>query len=433
MFEVLSRKNKKPVGPVAEAAADARAWYMLLLLTACHILAAADARLPLILIESIKFDLGLNDTQIGLIVGPAFSITYALAVVPVARLSDRHMRKYVIGIAISVWSVFTAAAGAASGFATMLVARTGLAVGESALTPAAHSMIIDTFPGASRARALAIYSVGIPIGAFLALAVGGHINDQYGWRAALYLVGASGLLLSALVMLTLREPVRHYRTDETKAALRTETVRSLFADPVIRHTIIGGTLLCIAHGTIAWLPAYILRSFSMTASQVGASFGAAAGVAGLIGVLAGGVINDLLARRDARHAFWWLGLAFVAGAVFKIWALSMSSFAGFLLLISISTLLLSFYPGPTYAMIQSRVGTESRSFASAVTLFCLQGIGVSLGGFLTGWLSDILPFSTDAERLRGAIAIVALFSIWSAFHYFWATRYLRTRAVQPRA
>lgn len=405
--------------------AGAGAWYALLLLTACHIVAAADARLPLILVQSIKADLGLSDTEIGLIIGPAFSITYAIAAIPIARLSDRYARKYIMGVAISVWSLFTAAAGTATGFATMLMARTGLAVGESALIPASHSIIADSFAPQFRARAIAVFSTGVPIGAFLALALGGYINDRYGWRIAMFSVGASGLLLAFLLLLTLREPARKVPIGAEAAGAQKKSIRSLFADPVIRHTIFGGTILCVAHGTIAWMPAYMLRAFEMSASQVGASFGAVAGLAGLVGVVAGGVINDLLARRDARHAFRWLAGAFVLGALLKALALLTPSLPAFLLLIAISTLLLTFYPGPTYAMIQSRVGTESRSFASAVTLFCLQGLGISFGGFLTGWLSDHLPFGGDAERLRWAIVIVALFSIWSAFHYVWATRYLR--------
>lgn len=419
--EVLSRGLSSAT---AEEKVGARAWYMLIVLTACYTLAFVDSRLPLILIESIKADLGLSDTQMGIIVGPAFSITYALAAIPIARLSDRYARKYVIGVAISVWSLFTAAAGVAHNFVTLLFARTGLAVGESALTPAAHAMISDTFPLKARGRAIAIYSTGITSGMVLALALGGYINDRYGWRAAMYIVGTSGLFLSLLILLTLKEPIRTTR-EKAKIVVRKETVKSLFGDPVIRHTIIGGTVLCIAHGAIAWLPAYMLRNFEMTTSQVGGSFGAAAGLSGLIGVLAGGVVNDWLAKRDLRWPFWFFAVAFAAGALLKVVALLMPNFIGFLLFICLSTALLVSYPGPTYGMIQSRVDAGSRSFASAVGLFCLQGIGISVGSLLTGWLSDHLPLDNDAVSLRWALIIVSLSSIWSGFHYFWATRHLR--------
>jgi predicted MFS family arabinose efflux permease len=421
---VASFEDNQSRAAVPERAVGVRQWYMLFTLTACYTLAFLDSRLPLILVESIKADLGLSDTQIGLIVGPAFSITYALAAIPIARLSDRYARKYVIGIAISVWSVFTASAGFAHNFIALALARTGLAVGESALTPAAHSMISDTFPGKARARAIAVYSTGITLGIFLALALGGYINDRYGWRAAMYIVGASGLIMSLVIILTVKEPKRGAQEAQAVKGVRKATIRSLLGDPVIRHTIIGGTLLCAAHGATAWLPAYMLRNFSMTTSEVGASFGAAGVVAGLIGVLAGGFVNDWLAKRDIRWPFRFFAFAFAAGALLKIAALLMPTFLGFLLFISLSTVLLISYPGPTYGMIQSRVDPDSRSFASAVGLFCLQGVGISIGGLLPGWLSDTLPFSSDGASLRWALILVSLFSIWSGFHYYWATRHL---------
>jgi predicted MFS family arabinose efflux permease len=414
----------------AEPAVRARQWYMLVVLTACYTLAFLDSRLPLILVESIKADLRMSDTQMGVLVGPAFSVTYALAAIPIARLSDRHARKYVIGAAIAVWSIFTATAGAAHNFMALLFARTGLAVGESALTPAAHSMISDSFPVKYRARAIAVYSTGITLGMFMALALGGYINDHYGWRAAMFLVGGSGLFLSALIMLTVKEPARSAPAQSNEVSERKQTIRTLLADPVIRHTVIGGTLLCASHGATAWLPAYMIRNFAMTTSQVGVSFGAAAALSGLLGVLAGGFVNDWLAKRDIGWPFRFFAFAFAAGAALKVIALMMPTFLGFLFFICLSTLLLISYPGPTYGMIQSRVDAGSRSFASAVALFCLQGIGVSIGGLMTGWLSDVLPLANGATSLRWALVIVSLFSIWSGFHYFWAARHL---AVARRA
>ena len=415
------------------AISGARAWWSVFIFTIALMFNFLDRQLMTLLITPIKQDLGLSDTQIGFIVGPAFSITYALAAIPIARLSDRYRRKYVIGIAISVWSLFTAAGGTAQNFLTLLLARTGLAVGEAALTPAAHSMISDTFPGKTRARAIAIYSTGITLGIFLALALGGYINDRYGWRAAMYLVGASGLFMTVVIVLTVKEPARGAPKPETGTRPRKETIRSMFADPVIRHTIIGGTLLCASHGTMAWIPAYMIRNFSLSSSEVGASFGIAGLLSGLLGVLAGGFINDWLAKRNIRWPFRFFAVAFAAGALLKIAALLVPGFFGFLVLICLSSMLLVAYPGPTYGMLQSRVDSDSRSFASAVGLFCFQGIGISIGSFLAGWLSDNLPASDGATSLRWALVIVSMFSVWSGFHYYWATRHLgKARSGPPQ-
>lgn len=425
--------DETPKSDPSEATPGAYDWFVLGLLLLCHTLAFMDAKLPQILIESMKADLGLSDTDIGLITGPAFSLTYAAAVVPIARLSDRSSRKYMIAGSVVVWSALTAAAGLAQSFAMLLLTRMGVAIGEAGLTPAAHSTISDRFPARQRATAIAIYSCGIPLGIALSMILGGLINDLYGWRPAMFLVGGGGFFLSLLILSALREPLRKSaaagKKDEQAPAGQRETLRSLFSDPVIRYTIIGGTLVGVANGSTTWLAPYAIRTFGVTASQVGASFGPILGIVSLLGTLLGGVFTAWLSLKDPRRGFWFMSAAFVLAAGLNVIALTRDTYLGFLIVMCFSGFILTLYLGPTFAAIQSRARPASRSFASGVTLFCLHGFGISVGAFLTGWMSDNIFQGDSDDRLRWALGAALLASALGGISYFLASRHART----PRA
>jgi predicted MFS family arabinose efflux permease len=387
----------------------------------CHILASIDTRLPFILVEALKRDLELNDTQIGLITGPVFSLTYAICAIPIAKLSDRGNRVAIIGLAIVIWSGFTALAGLAKGFGTFAVTRVGVAVGESALTPAAHSIIASYLHGPARTKGFAIYSFGIAAGAFLAFAVGGYVGDRLGWHMAFFLIGGGGMLLSALLLTTVREPLREVAS--SRSALPRGNVSSLFRHPVIRNIVAGGALLGFSTGAInSWGPAYIMRNFNLSATETGATYGAVVGLVAMIGILAGGFIAGWLSERNPRYALQMLSGAFMFATITQIAALLVSNYILFLGLLAITVLLSSFYLAPTFAAIQSMVDPSARSFASAVTLFCISGIGIASGTFVVGALSDGLSPWVGEDSLKWALLCVALIKIWSAGHFWLASR-----------
>jgi predicted MFS family arabinose efflux permease len=402
------------------------AWYVVFVLTAVYTLSFIDSKIPFILVQYIKKDLALTDTQMGILAGPAFSLTYAICTVPLAKLSDRLTRKYIIVGAVTVWSVFTASCGVAHSFASFLFGRLGVAFGESALTPAAHSIIADYFPERQRSKVIAVYFSGIAIGGFLALSVGGFLADRYGWRSAMYAVGATGIVLALLMLTTVREPVRE-KKDPTRNRSEGNIV-ALFANPAIRNTIIGGAVLGVAAGSgSAWTPAYIMRTFHLSASATGATYGAMAGVVALTGTLLGGFLANWLSSKDSRYGHRLLAIAFLMAAPCMVVALCVHSYPLFLLFSACSVLLVVFYPGPTYATIQSLVQPGARSFAAAVTLFCIQGIGLALGAFLTGWLSDKFAGHYGADSLRWSMIVMSLTSAWAALHYWIASNHLISR------
>ena len=404
----------------------AYAWYVTFILTACYTLSFMDSKLPFILVQLIKKDLALTDTQMGILAGPAFSLTYAICTIPLAKLSDRLTRKYIIAGAVTIWSAFTASCGLAHSFTSFMLGRVGVAFGESALTPAAHSIIADYFPERQRAKVIAIYFSGIAIGSFLALAVGGFLADRYGWRSTMYAVGTTGVVLALLMLTTVREPVREQRD---AARNRSEgNLVALFANPAIRNTIFGGTILGIGMGSYsAWTPAYIMRTFGLSASATGASYGVLTGAVALTGTLLGGFLASWLSGRDIRYGHRLLAVAFLIAAPCMAIALCVDSYPLFMIFSAMAGLLLVAYPGPTYATIQSLVQPGSRSFAAAVTLFCIQGIGLAAGAFLTGWLSDKFAGQYGANSLRWSMIVMSLTSVWAAFHYWAASNHLGRR------
>jgi predicted MFS family arabinose efflux permease len=411
------------IATVRNERSAAYAWYVTFILTACYTLAFVDFKIPFILVQLIKQDLSLTDTQMGILTGPAFSLTYGICGIPLAKLSDRFSRKYIIVGAVTIWSAFTASCGVAHSFASFTFGRVGVALGESTLTPAAHSMIADYFPERQRAKVIAIYFSGIAIGSFLALAVGGFLADRYGWRSAMYAVGATGVVLSLLMLTTVREPIREQKNAARK--LSEGSIVALFANPAIRNTIIGGSLLATAIGSVAaWAPAYIMRTFGLSAAATGATYGTLNGLLALTGTLLGGFLASWFSRKDIRYGHRFLAVAFFVAAPSNIISVCVDSYSLFLIFSATTGLLMLCYLGPTYATIQSFVEPDSRSFAAAVTLFCTQGLGLAGGAFLTGWLSDLFAAQLGPSSLRWSMGVMSLMSVWAAFHYWVASNHM---------
>ncbi|ATE66551.1 MFS transporter [Rhizorhabdus dicambivorans] len=389
----------------------------------CQTLGAMDSKVLFILVEALKRDLGLSDTQIGLITGPAFSLTYAISAIPISKLSDRGVRVNVIGGAIVFWSALTALGGFALGMKTLLLSRIGVAVGESALTPAAHSIIADYTDKATRPKAIATYSLGLAVGTFLALSLGGFLNDQFGWRTTLFIIGATGILLCVLVLTTVREPAREQATGARE--LPKGDIRSLLRNKPIRNLMLGGAVLGLSSGALgAWAPAYVMRTFDLSATATGASFGAVAGGTAILGILGGGFIGGWLAHRGPRSAYNVLALAFIVAMLAQIGSLLTSNYPLFIVLTALSIFLVAFYLAPTYSTIQSAVDPSARSFAAAVTMFSISGVGMASGAFVCGLFSDLLqPYYGD-DSLRAALIILSFFKLWGAVHYILVGRHL---------
>ena len=201
----MRRRRREPLG---SSYSPAYLRYALGLLCVVYVVNFVDRQVLSILLQSIKEDLGLSDLQLGLLSGTAFGLFYATLGIPIARLADRSSRKGVIAVCLAIWSAMTALCGTASGFATLLRYRVGVGVGEAGGSPPAHSMISDYFPPERRASALGVFSLGVPLGILVGFLAGGWLDEALGWRKAFIVVGLPGVLLAAVVALTLREPQR---------------------------------------------------------------------------------------------------------------------------------------------------------------------------------------------------------------------------------
>lgn len=217
-------------------------YYVLGILTLVYAFNFVDRQILVILQESIKADLGLSDTQLGLLSGTWFAVIYAVAGIPIARWADHGNRRNIIALSLAFWSAMTALSGLAQSYFQLIAARVGLATGQAGCSPPAHSMISDYFPFSQRGTALSVYSTGIFIGIMLAYLAGGWVNEFFGWRTAFVVVGLPGLIMALIVRFTVREPRRGLSDGVTPDAAPPpfwDSVKLLWRNPAFRYIMLG--------------------------------------------------------------------------------------------------------------------------------------------------------------------------------------------------
>lgn len=412
-----------PAIPPKPDRVGAYGWYVVVALMLCEAVSSLGAKLPFILVESLKADLNFSDTQIGLITGPAYSLTFAIAALPLAKIADKHVRTRVISISIIVWAAFMALGSMAQGIATFGLSRIGGAIGDAGLSPATHSLIAGYTTPASRPKAMAIYSLGTAFGGIAALVVGGYVADNYGWRAALQIAAVGGVLVSVVIATTIRDPGRRGDVG-ARAGLPKGNLKSILGSAPIRNIIIGGMLMGLSAGAFdRWAPAYIMRTFDLTATETGASFGGLAGLTGISGLLLGGFVGSWLAKRRFSNTFRMLSIAFMVATLIQFASLMVTeNYPLFLGLTAASILFVAFYFAPTYAAVQSLSDPTGRSFAAAVTIFAVNGIGIASGAFLVGVLSDFFRTYAGDDSLRWALITMTFIKFGAVWHYYLAAR-----------
>ncbi len=405
--------------------------YALGLLVVVYVFNFIDRSILSILLESIKEEFHVSDTLLGLLSGPAFAILYSVVGLPVARWSDRGPRATIIALAITIWSGMTALTGLAANFSHLMLARIGVGIGEAGCSPPAHSLISDLFPPSRRATALAIYSLGIPIGGGIGFLAGGWLDEFFDWRTAFIVVGLPGVLLALIVKMTLKEPPRgHF--DETKdpsapAPTVKEVLRFMNGLKSFRHLAIAAALHAFyGYGASAFVAAFFRRSHGMEPGELGSLLAGIAFTAGAAGVFLGGYLGDCLGKRDERWYMWVPGLATAAYIPFAF-ALYLSPDPYVALALSFpGSVLGGMYLGPTFAMTQTLVPSSMRATAAAILLFVINIIGLGLGPQGVGILSDLLAGTFGNESLRYALLFTVVgFAAWSIFHYVCAARTLR--------
>ncbi len=403
--------------------------YVLGILVVVYTFNFIDRQILSILLESIKNDLNLSDTSLGMLTGFAFALFYATLGIPIAKYADYGNRRNLISLAIGVWSFMTALSGLAQNFFHLLIARIGVGIGEAGCSPPAHSMISDYFPANVRSTALGIYSLGIPFGIMFGLFAGGWINEYFGWRIAFFVVGIPGIILAIIFRFTVQEPKRGHaegRTDTKEQPSIMETAKYLLSKKSFRHLAFGASLAAfVGYGAITWLPSFFQRSYGMQTGDVGWYLGLILGIPGGLGIFLGGYLSDYLGSKDVRWRLCIVALAmFITTPLYYMVYLSPTANASFLWLI-IPIALGNFYQATTFSQTQGVVELRMRSVAAAILLFIINIIGLGFGPQAVGILSDILRSDYGKESLRYSLMILTTLKLWCAYHYYLAGKYLK--------
>jgi predicted MFS family arabinose efflux permease len=366
-----------------------------------------DRQIVGILAVPIKADLGLTDTQLGLMGGLAFALFYTSLGIPIAMLADRRNRTTIMTVALVLWSAMTAVCGLAQNFWQLFVARLGVGVGEAGGVAPAYSLVADYFPPRQHARALAVYSFGIPLGSALGIVFGGFIAHWVDWRTAFIAVGVAGMFVGPVFKLVVREPPRG-RYDAVRAADRQaslgEVIRVLATKRSFWGISFGAAFSSMmGYGLFFWLPSFFVRSYGMSLVDASLYFGAILLIGGIAGIWLGGWLADRFGSTRRRAYALIPAAAFVATVPFYVGAVTSHSLAASFVLFLVPTALGLVWLGPVLSAIQHVVPPGMRATASAVFLFVNNLIGIGLGSAALGALSDGLSVRYGEDSLRYAI------------------------------
>jgi len=367
-----------------------------------------DRQIIAILSPAIQDDLGLSDTQLGLLKGFAFALFYALFGFPIARLADRKSRVTIISVSIAVWSGMTAVCGAAQNFWQLLFARMGVGIGEAGCSPPAHSLISDYFPKEERASALGLYSLGISFGTLFGILLGGLIANYFGWRWAFVVVGLPGVVLAAIVKLTLKEPKRGSMDFKEASATvfnnsvaRSEPVPDIKKSLKIIWSNRSYRIICYAgalsafcsFGLALWIVDFLDRTHGLSYLDYIFQLAFVMGIGGGIGTVVGGYMADYWGRKDNSAYFVFIAVAHLISVPLFVWAIWAGTPTMCFFFLFFVFLLHNSVAGPTYGLVQNLTPVKLRAFGAALFFFILSVVGMGLGNLYVGILSDVLGSS----------------------------------------
>ncbi|MBI1213251.1 MAG: MFS transporter [Alphaproteobacteria bacterium] len=416
--------------PAADAAVNSTRYFALGLLLVVYISNYADRQILNVLAVQIMGDLHINKTEFGFLSGLAFALFYATLGIPIAVLADRVSRKWILVVSLSVWSVMTTACGLAANFWQLAISRVLVGVGEAGGSPPSHSMISDLFPASNRGTALAVYSLGVPVGIALGNIVGGLVGAGLGWRAAFFFLGIPGAALAGYIAYALREPPRGHTDGGIKEGEKVpslnEVARFMWSQLSLRHTVIGATLItAVGYGSVTWTAAFLQYSHGMSLPAVATYLAWQTGVTAAIGTFLGGFLADRLAKRHIGWSAWVV----TGGVVFSIpfsFIVYLSNDTSLVLWTMTATILVGgTYLAPTFALVQNLVGVRMRATAAAILLFVINLIGLGAGPLIVGAMADLLDSVFAKDAVRYSLFIFSALGLWGAWHYYIAPRTLK--------
>jgi MFS family permease len=415
----------QPVTAKSSDAHPAYKWYVLVLLVFIFIFGSVDRGVIAVVAESLKEAFELSDSQIGALGGLAYSLPYALFVLPMGWLIDRVNRRVLLSSAITVWSLCTTFSAFAGSYASLVAARVGVGVAEAPASPASLSLIADTFPPQQRSTAVGVYYSGAAVGQFVIFVLGGWILLHYSWREVFLVAGVPGLILAGLLFFTTREPVRGGLDTAVKERGQSkegafggpspkETIREIFLEPSLRYALLGNTFSTgVQYSLMVWLVSFLVRIHGLSISEAAIWVGVGIGVSQTVGSLLVGPIADRFSKGDsARLALIpavGTAIALVAGLIMTL-APSFQVAIGGLIAVGF---LAGFFVATGYSLILSLAAPDIRGTTLATGKLLAVLIGGGLIPLMTGVISDAVG---GEDSLRPAIlATVALYSVATLF------------------
>lgn len=387
-------------------------WYVVVICMLAYIFSFVDRQILALMIEPIKHDLQLSDTQFSLLHGLAFSLFYAFMGIPIALLADRYSRPKIIAIGVAFWSLATAACGLSRNFAQMFLARIGVGVGEAALSPATYSMLSDMFPREKLGRAVGIYSIGSFIGGGMAFLIGGYVIDllksvdtvtlpwvgaMRPWQVTFFIVGLPGLLIALLILLTVRDPqrlgLRRNAAGQVQKPAMKDTFRFLgrHRSTFFCHYLGFSFYAMVLFALLGWTPAFYMRKFGMSPSEAGYMLGVVVLAANTAGVFCGGWLMDWLAKRGYSDAPLRAGVIGAAGMALPAVIFTQVDSLWWSVGLLLPAMFFASFPMPTStAAMQILPPNQLRAQVSALFLLISNLIGLGLGTTAVAMLTDRL-------------------------------------------
>lgn len=399
--------------------------YVVITLMTVYAYSFVDRQILGLLMESIKTDLSLSDTELGLLTGLAFAVFYAVLGVPIARLADRGNRVAIISASVTLWSLLVACCGLASSFMQLLFLRIGIGVGEAGCLPASHSLLADYFKRHERPRAMSIFMMGSTLSFLIGYLCAGWLNDLYGWRLTFIILGLPGVVLGLVVMITINEP-RKKTIVKDLCSVSPPSVR-LVASTLWRTKSLRNLLMVFTIGTffsfgiLQWQPAYLIRTFGTSTTELGFYLALIWGVGGSAGTYLGGWLATRFAAGRERFQLLCVAAvtAFSSAVSVGIYLVEELSIA--LLLLLLNAVLWSVFIGPFFATLQSLVGDQMRATSLALIYLIANLLGMGFGPLAIGMLSDLFSANYADDSLRYALMIMSPGYLWMAFHMWRAS------------
>ena len=408
--------------------------FALVLLTVVYGFNFIDRQIVGILAPFIQEDLGLTNTQLGLLIGFAFALFYTVIAIPIAWLADRYNRVNILSIALATWSGFTALTGMATNFLQIGLARMGVGIGEAGGSPPSHSIISDMYPKEERAGALGVYAMGIPFGIMAAYFATASLMGSGGdvdWRRIFIFLGLTGIALAGIVRLTLREPVRGAMELEGDTQIAKlpfiESLQSLLKIPAWWAMCFG-----IAFGSFVSYASSAFQTKFLIALDPSFDFKTMVILLGVMngttyagGAFFGARLADKWGARNIRAYGWLPAIAMSVTLPLGVWSYWVHSVEANLILSTIYLLFIGIYLGPSFAIAQTLAPINMRAMSTALFFFILNMVALGGGPTFAGWLIDVYKDTySDLDAMRMAMTVTHLVFIPALISFLIVSRIL---------